>query len=1360
MPQQVPGGGTLTPVDQLTPAFSLPTGVTQPAEPTAVQRRPGIVETVAAAFNTENTAMSAANRVTELLGMGDNARPVAGYTAWNDIQGTPYEEYWSTFVESQSAFETATLKSRIDRELEDRRTLQAAGGGGFLASIVAGVADPTFFVPVGGQLKAAGNGVWSVSRSALSVGTAGFAGVAAQEGVLQSTQDLRTAEESLINVGSGTLLAGLLGGGSAALMTRAERDSAAQALERIALPQQGSIGAASVDRATLADLTPSTTTGFGSAALKTAEATRIISPNLRAQFRASPAARQASQELAENTLYQGMHDVGATLGAAAETQARVASRARLFDGTRTHNAIFAEAKKAGIGMSRQEFEEAIGRAMRRGDQGENEFVGRAAEQWRTRVFDPFKNDAIDLGLLPPDVDVATAQSYFSRIWNRERLTAQEPQFKQTVTEYYAAQLARDNAAETENLRRRLADVDQEVADLRLGPDARVQVLAELQDAGARLDASAADQVDRVSNINDMRRQQRAAREAGDTTTVANLQARIEAEQSAGGEQLKTYLRDRRNLRSRYRRVDLNYAGMNERYDGVMQSLVDVEESNIRSINRVVNKGRQFEREMQRLDPTKLKERISSLRTDFIQVAEKADKAADRAAKALRKLQEEAEAEAATSTGFGNNARRKAEAAQRDRVEKEVAAQRNRADRMNSLARRLEAAETFDTNASMLEVKQSVDALVNEVSNLSLARGEKAQRLKERLARLDTSKIDERIKALDEAKMQAQLSYNEKWGVRTDVSGEGFTEAARDIADQVFDKLTGRAMVDSGSATPEYMTAVTRGPMKDRTFNIPDELVEDFLESNVMSVAERYGRTMAGEIELTRRFGRADMREQIRGITDEYRQMREIAAAAKNGDEAKALLPPDTREAFAATPEGKKPSVEKVLKFLRDDEKGAIRDLEGMRDLIRGTYKAEENAGSWGRIVRAGMAFNYLRSMGGVLFANLTELYRPAMVHGLGAYMNEGVAPLMKNLSAVKMSVEEAQLAGQVTERVLQDRLMSLGEVGDPYRSGSPVERWLQNGTRVASQWNGLVYWTDAMKSISSVLSQNRIIKGVGGEGDTRFLAYLGIDRQMGGRIAEQFATHGETLDSVRVANTQSWTDSDAVRAYRAAVAKDVDSIIVTKSVGDTPLFANTPTGKAMLQFRGFMFASHQRVLLRGMQESKTRFLSGVVAMSAIGMLSAWARSWRGGKDRHDKFVAAASNPGYLLAEGLDLTGIFALPFDIANTGEKLSQSAGFSFNPIKAPIMAAGAAANPGASMQGESTRFSSRGPLSTVLGPSAGLVEDTFMATGAAANLAQGDEVTDAQRRKAVSLIPFGSYVGMKEVLQATTGDSPYQPQ
>jgi hypothetical protein len=91
-------------------------------------------------------------------------------------------------------------------------------------------------------------------------------------------------------------------------------------------------------------------------------------------------------------------------------------------------------------------------------------------------------------------------------------------------------------------------------------------------------------------------------------------------------------------------------------------------------------------------------------------------------------------------------------------------------------------------------------------------------------------------------------------------------------------------------------------------------VKQFLDSNVLSVAERYGRTMAAETELTRRFGRADMREQIDAIRRDYAELRKAAGT----DEAR-------------------------LKALAADEQGAIEDLTAMRDLIRAPTRPQRTA---------------------------------------------------------------------------------------------------------------------------------------------------------------------------------------------------------------------------------------------------------------------------------------------------------------------------------------------------------------------------------------------------------------------------------
>lgn len=178
-----------------------------------------------------------------------------------------------------------------------------------------------------------------------------------------------------------------------------------------------------------------------------------------------------------------------------------------------------------------------------------------------------------------------------------------------------------------------------------------------------------------------------------------------------------------------------------------------------------------------------------------------------------------------------------------------------------------------------------------------------------------------------------------------------------------------------------------------------------------------------------------------------------------------------------------------------------------------------------------------------------------------------------------------------------------------------------------------------------------------------------------------------------------------MRAYRAAVSKEVDSIVVTRSVGDVPLFAHTPLGKALLQFKTYNLASHQRVLLRGMQEGRAQFTSMMVGMTSVGLLSAWLRAYAVGGERYERFKTAAENPGYLLGEALDASGFFALPIEAAATVETMT-----GVNPVKDPLMAA----FPDAPQSGQGVRRIGVDPVGKLLGPTAGLIADVSKAAGA----------------------------------------------
>ncbi|WP_445498055.1 hypothetical protein, partial [Pseudomonas aeruginosa] len=71
-----------------------------------------------------------------------------------------------------------------------------------------------------------------------------------------------------------------------------------------------------------------------------------------------------------------------------------------------------------------------------------------------------------------------------------------------------------------------------------------------------------------------------------------------------------------------------------------------------------------------------------------------------------------------------------------------------------------------------------------------------------------------------------------------------------------------------------------GFTKSRSLLIPDERIEDFLESDINHVMESYLRQVGPEIELTAQFGSKDMGEQIRQVSEEYTQLIKDAKTPK------------------------------------------------------------------------------------------------------------------------------------------------------------------------------------------------------------------------------------------------------------------------------------------------------------------------------------------------------------------------------------------------------------------------------------------------------------------------------------------------
>lgn len=72
--------------------------------------------------------------------------------------------------------------------------------------------------------------------------------------------------------------------------------------------------------------------------------------------------------------------------------------------------------------------------------------------------------------------------------------------------------------------------------------------------------------------------------------------------------------------------------------------------------------------------------------------------------------------------------------------------------------------------------------------------------------------------------------------------------------------------------------------------------------------------------------------------------------------------------------------------------------------------------------------------------------------------------------------------------------------------------------------------------------------------------------------------------------------------------------------------------------------------------------------------------------------------------------------------------------------------------------RYSSRGPASVVLGPTAGMMfDDVPKAISGGVKAVRGKPVSQSERSSAIRLLPYNSFFGFREAVQALAGDAPY---
>ena len=326
----------------------------------------------------------------------------------------------------------------------------------------------------------------------------------------------------------------------------------------------------------------------------------------------------------------------------------------------------------------------------------------------------------------------------------------------------------------------------------------------------------------------------------------------------------------------------------------------------------------------------------------------------------------------------------------------------------------------------------------------------------------------------------------------DLAKQEYIDIARQIAQRIKGSPDGRLPYDwkigDGSSSNNLNGTALRGPLRSRTFQIPDNMIDDFLDNDVEDLGRIYLHQIAPDVELKRAFGDVELTDQIANVENWYSM------------------------------EARKLKTEKKRRALDKQRQSDIGDIAAMRDRIRGVYGMDDPNSFAHRAFRVARNLNYMRLMGGVVASSVPDVARIFMAEGFTKTFSKGLMPLAKNLKTFKVSAAEAKRYGVGVDALMRGRSQIIADVSDYTRGGTAFERGVQSLTDNFGRINLMDYWTAGVKQLHAVTMQNSVIDGLlKGKIDKR-LSRLGIDDANATNITKQLEKYAEKVDGVWISN--------------------------------------------------------------------------------------------------------------------------------------------------------------------------------------------------------------------------------------------------
>ena len=1121
-------------LDPSQPMGRMPTGAPEPAPFSG----PNGEETVAAAFRLNNPVVSVLDAITRSR---PDMTPVPGYDPVTHLKGTENDDLIDQSIADVNPAQTDARIAKKKAEQKDAQTLAASGGFGTVASIAAGATDPSWFIPILGELKGAETAGLAV-RALRGMGE-GFAKSAVSETALQASQVTRTPTESANNIATNTILMGLIGGGMS-MLAPAERAAARDGTEAIrkdlspVRPAETPVTEAAV-QAGQPDLP-----FHDEASIVPHEAPepKLLSSDLSAATSDTRSMKLARILLPDNMM-SALKEVP-VLGNAIEYTNKVlmgfSPTLRVF----SSDSLVAKRALGDLAETSLRFTQAdSGITTARGGVPIDRLVKMQAHDGQLTAGQILRDQFVQYRELAD----SRAPIIAAGIQDVRGQAPGKLSFDDFKTQVSGAMTAGDVHAIPEvqsaaqQIRQRVLEPVKKMAQRTMGPDGKPMLSEEMEPPKG--DKSFFPRVWNKSKL--------AADYNGAKKTFADW---LEGEQGIKAAAKERITAINGALQSHEMNIAKIEAKLQGRYDQ-FEALQDKSEEMTRLNKFAYQRAEKLRESQYRND--------GGIRVDV-------------PGKGLKNAQ----GGAVFETQIRNRSNTLA-----DRVSGKSSEIGTLEDQ---LIRETESAKAMRTKIEK-EIADWEGQTTQEAKSALKVRAEAEKLREQKMAEGTYEGAGERLTGADSA---VDRAVRKIMASDRDLSREELESRAAEIVNRINSTPDGRLPYDTASgglSMPISNDAQQlRGSFNSRDFAIPTSLVKDFINTDTEHVIARHLRSAIPDIHLTDRFGDVEMQDVFRKLDDEY----------------------DAKLAKAKSP--------KEQTRLDTEKKAMVRDLAATRDRIRGIYgfelaKSQPNAA---RIANAARNYNLITDLGTSVFNRMTDSINAVYRHGFMNVMGDGYLPFFKSMvgmgdgfaTGARQSMKDL---GVGIDSAIGHLSHQWGDVIDNHLPGSKFERALGWTADKSMLLNLHGPWTDGMKTVAGTVAAadflrtaERIAGQTHTQADIQRMALAGIDQHMAVRIWEAYQDGGgqEFGKGTHVANTADWKDTHARDVFASAIGRDADMAVLTPGA-EKPLWMSGPVVSLLGQYKSFVAAAHEKVLISNLQQMDGRTLQGLAASLGMGMLS-------------------------------------------------------------------------------------------------------------------------------------------------------------